>query len=314
MPQPVTAYIALGSNLGDRRANIESAINLIWDGGQTQVTNCSPLIETAPVGGPPNQGPFLNAACEVKTTRSPRELLDLLLGIEHELGRERRERWGPRTIDLDLLLYGDVVVDEPGLTIPHPRMHERAFVLEPLAAIAPRMVHPVLRQSIAIIQSTVASVRLSEIDLSQRDPEFADRLLRVEYYLYDWEPGIAELSPLAVHEIHGYIRLTGEGEQKYYLFHEQEGCDFVVRWRSDSPCDHNPFERVDVSTTDVWKNLIGEEFEAIYHAPLVPYQYRQVMTIATSIRSVFCCPYGEGRWSQDQLHVSHTLPPMPAME
>ncbi len=155
--QPITAYIALGSNLGDRRAAIASAIDLLNRDEHTEVTKTSPLIETAPVGGPPGQGPFLNAACELHTTRPPRDLLDLLLHIEHQLGRERRQRWGPRTIDLDLLLYTDVIINEPGLHIPHPRMHERDFVLEPLATIAADVVHPVLNASIAKLRSTLTS-------------------------------------------------------------------------------------------------------------------------------------------------------------
>ncbi len=149
MPRPVTAYIALGSNLGDRRAAITAAIDLLKRDKHTEVTKTSPLIETAPVGGPPGQGPFLNAACELHTTRPPRDLLDLLLHSEHQLGRERRQPWGPRTIDLDLLLYADVIINEPGLHIPHPRMHERLFVLEPLATIAPHVAHPIMHSTIA---------------------------------------------------------------------------------------------------------------------------------------------------------------------
>ncbi len=103
-------------------------------------------IETEPVGQA-GQGLYLNGACAVGTTLAPRELLDTLLGIERTVGRDRREetvRWGPRILDLDLLLYEDTILDEPGLTLPHPMMHTRAFVLEPLAAIAPDARHPVL--------------------------------------------------------------------------------------------------------------------------------------------------------------------------
>jgi 2-amino-4-hydroxy-6-hydroxymethyldihydropteridine diphosphokinase len=142
-----TAYIALGSNLGDRRAQIESAIDELKKLPGTSVVAISSLIETDPVG-PPGQGQYLNAAAAVRTSRSPRQLLDDLLGIEKAHGRDRsREaaRWGPRTLDLDLLLYGELVMDEPGLTLPHPRMHEREFVLRPLAQIAGDVVHPVLR-------------------------------------------------------------------------------------------------------------------------------------------------------------------------
>jgi len=113
-----------------------------------RVVRVSSAIETAPVGGPPGQGPYLNAAAEVATHLPPRALLARLLETERSLGRERREKNGPRTIDLDLLLYDDVVLDEPGLTLPHPRMHERRFVLSPLSEIAPDVVHPRLRKTI----------------------------------------------------------------------------------------------------------------------------------------------------------------------
>ena len=130
------AYIGLGSNLGDREATIEAAIAAL-----PGVVAVSRLRETAPVGVL-DQPPFLNGAAVIETTLSPRELLEQLLAIERELGRERRERWGPRTIDLDLLLYGDAVVDEPGLTVPHPRLHERRFALEPLYELDPELVVP----------------------------------------------------------------------------------------------------------------------------------------------------------------------------
>ena len=131
-----TAYIGLGSNLGDRQSTIEAAISAL-----PGVVAVSRLRETEPVGVL-DQPPFLNAAAALETTLSPRELLGTLLAIERELGRERRERWGPRTIDLDLLLYGDAVVEEPGLTVPHPRLHERHFALEPLHELDPELVVP----------------------------------------------------------------------------------------------------------------------------------------------------------------------------
>jgi 2-amino-4-hydroxy-6-hydroxymethyldihydropteridine diphosphokinase len=118
------------------------------DAAGIAVRRVSTVIETAPVGGPP-QGKFLNGVVEIETTLGPRELLRELQGIEDALGRVRAERWGPRTIDLDILLYGDEVVTEADLMVPHPLMHERAFVLLPLAEIAPRARHPVLRKSIA---------------------------------------------------------------------------------------------------------------------------------------------------------------------
>ncbi len=105
------------------------------------VTAVSEIRETEPVG-PVEQGPFLNGAVRIETDLGPRELLERLLAVEQRLGRVREERWGPRTIDLDLLLYGDLVVDEPGLTVPHPRLHERRFALEPLADLAPSLEIP----------------------------------------------------------------------------------------------------------------------------------------------------------------------------
>ena len=130
------AYVGLGSNLGDREATIRAAIAAL-----PGVVAVSELRETDPVGVT-EQPAFLNGTVALTTDLSPRELLDTLLAVERDLGRERRERWGPRTIDLDLLLYGGETVDEPGLTIPHPRLHERRFVLEPLAELDPQLLIP----------------------------------------------------------------------------------------------------------------------------------------------------------------------------
>lgn len=144
----VTAYIGLGSNLGDRRENLQRAIQMLGQRAGVVVTRQSSFYDTAPVGGPPGQGNYLNAVIEIQTALSPRELLDVLLEVERQLGRERLVRFGPRTIDLDLLLHGKTVVKEPDLEVPHPRLHERGFVLEPLAEIAPDLVHPRLGQTI----------------------------------------------------------------------------------------------------------------------------------------------------------------------
>ncbi|MDX6398424.1 MAG: 2-amino-4-hydroxy-6-hydroxymethyldihydropteridine diphosphokinase [Gaiellaceae bacterium] len=131
-----TAYVGLGANLGDREATIRAAVAAL-----PGVVAVSTLRETAPVGKT-DQPRFLNGVAALDTELSPRELLAFLLSVERELGRERRERWGPRTIDLDLLLYGVETLDEPGLTVPHPRLHERRFALEPLAELAPDLVIP----------------------------------------------------------------------------------------------------------------------------------------------------------------------------
>lgn len=129
------AFLALGSNLGDRRAYLRDAIGRLPD-----VVATSHLYETDPVGGPPGQGAYLNCVVELKTARTPRELLAAAQAAEAAAARVRLERWGPRTLDVDVLLVGDEVVDEPDLVVPHPRMWERGFVLVPLADLAPELV------------------------------------------------------------------------------------------------------------------------------------------------------------------------------
>ena len=137
------AYIGLGANLGKRDATIEEALRLLGEDDRTSVLGSTVPIETEPVGYE-DQPRFLNAAAKLATTRSPGELLELLLSIEHALGRVRGEgpRYGPRTIDLDLLVYGNEMIDEPALVVPHPRLHERRFALEPLAELDPELVVP----------------------------------------------------------------------------------------------------------------------------------------------------------------------------
>jgi len=135
-------FLGLGSNLGDREGALEDALGRLAAHG-FRVTRRSSLWLTEPVGGPP-QGWFLNAAAEGETALRPETLLEACLSTEREMGRVRVERNGPRKIDLDILFFGDERLDTPGLVIPHPRLHERRFVLEPLAEIAPGFVHPVL--------------------------------------------------------------------------------------------------------------------------------------------------------------------------
>ena len=128
------AFLGLGSNLGDREALLRRAVASLPD-----VVAVSPLYETEPVGGP-EQGAFLNLVVELDTERSPRELLELCQELEADANRVRLERWGPRTLDADVLLVGDLAVAEPDLVVPHPRMWERRFVLAPLADLAPELV------------------------------------------------------------------------------------------------------------------------------------------------------------------------------
>jgi 2-amino-4-hydroxy-6-hydroxymethyldihydropteridine diphosphokinase len=131
-----SAYVALGANLGDPADQVRSGFEALAMLPQTRLMAVSSLYRSAPVGFL-DQPDFVNAVAHVETALSPRELLDALLGIERSFGRQREFANAPRTLDLDLLLYDELAVDEPGLTIPHPRMHERAFVVVPLAEIAP---------------------------------------------------------------------------------------------------------------------------------------------------------------------------------
>ncbi len=142
------AFIGLGSNIGDKLANLKKAIEGLGKIQGTKVLTVSSLYKTEPVGGV-EQDWFVNAVAEVETSLTPRELLNKLLYIEKDLGRVRDIKWGPRVIDLDIILYDDLVMDEEGLSIPHPYLHKRGFVLVPLAEIAPKVIHPRLRKSVS---------------------------------------------------------------------------------------------------------------------------------------------------------------------
>ncbi len=139
-----TCLLGLGSNLGDSARLLSEAVARLKSHPHIEVLRQSRFRETSPVGGPAGQAAYLNAAAVVRTSLSPRELLTVCQEIENSLGRRREERWGPRTIDIDLLLYDDLVLNERDLQIPHPRMAWRRFVLEPAAEIAAEMVHPVI--------------------------------------------------------------------------------------------------------------------------------------------------------------------------
>jgi 2-amino-4-hydroxy-6-hydroxymethyldihydropteridine diphosphokinase len=152
----VIAHVGLGSNLGDRLANLQRAVELLGASDGVSFQRSSRVYETDPVGPP--QPDYLNAVVEVDTSLLPEALLAACMRVESEMGRVRGERWGPRVIDLDLLTYGRRSIDEPGLTVPHPRMHERLFVLAPLLELDADPLLPAGR--------TVRSVRLGPADLS----------------------------------------------------------------------------------------------------------------------------------------------------
>jgi 2-amino-4-hydroxy-6-hydroxymethyldihydropteridine diphosphokinase len=171
--------IALGSNLGDRLENVRAGLGGIRGADHVEVVAVSPLYETAPVGGPENQGPYLNAALSLHTTLGAAELLALLHRIETGRERERTVHWGPRTLDLDLLVHGDLVTDAPGLHVPHPRMHERRFVMVPVCDVAPNVVHPVLGRTMHELLTelpaepgdlTVYSTHWSHVPLTEAEP------------------------------------------------------------------------------------------------------------------------------------------------
>jgi dihydroneopterin aldolase/2-amino-4-hydroxy-6-hydroxymethyldihydropteridine diphosphokinase len=140
-------YISLGSNMGDKEKNLNAALEEIKKFPGTKINKLSAFITTEPFGYT-EQDVFLNAAAELETLFTPEELLKELLAAEQKLGRVREIKWGPRVIDLDILIYDDEIIDEENLTIPHPWMNERMFVLEPLAEIAPNLLHPVSRKRI----------------------------------------------------------------------------------------------------------------------------------------------------------------------
>jgi len=137
------AYVGVGANLGDRERTIRRAIEILAAQPGIELAGVSPLRETEP-WGPVEQPAYLNGAVALDTELAPRDLLEVLLDVEQSLGRDRSTevRFGPRTLDLDLLVHGDLVRDEPGLTLPHPRLHERRFALEPLADLDPELVVP----------------------------------------------------------------------------------------------------------------------------------------------------------------------------
>ena len=153
------AYIAIGSNLGDKELNLKSSIEKMQLHKAIKVINTSTFVETEPVGYL-DQDKFLNGAVEIRTLLTPKQLIKYLLKIELELKRERIIKWGPRTIDLDVLLYDDLITSDEEIIIPHPRMQDRAFVLNPLCEIAPFVVHPLLKKRIVNLLEELLELEL----------------------------------------------------------------------------------------------------------------------------------------------------------
>ena len=183
-----TAYLGLGANLGDRLGSLRAAVRALEEHDGIRVDwehGVAPVYETLPVGGPANQPTYLNSAIRIFTTLDPFELLAATQHIENQLGRKRPERWAARTIDIDILLFGDETIESESLTIPHPRMHERLFVLAPLGDVAPDVTHPGIGSAVQAIVEQLATSQAykSMVRLIERDwyhPPTVDALPKSE--------------------------------------------------------------------------------------------------------------------------------------
>ena len=170
------AFLSLGSNLGDRAESLRSAICAIAGHSELRIDlahDVASLYETSPVGGPSHQPPYLNTVLRVQTSLTPAALLATTLSIEASLGRTRRDRWEARVIDIDLLFLGDTVIDSPTLTLPHPRLHERRFVLEPLSELASDLIHPLTGVSMGELAQRLRRDRGTDTVLRIQGPEWA---------------------------------------------------------------------------------------------------------------------------------------------
>lgn len=175
------AFLGLGSNLGDRLQSLQQAVHHLQDQPEIEVdfeNGLAPIYETAPMGVSQSQQNYFNTTIRIQTTLTPMNLLHTCLQIESEMGRVRQERWGSRMIDIDLLLFDDLVFNDDELMVPHPRMHQRLFVLEPLSRIAGEITHPVRNETIHTI--------LSQYKLDTSHDCNGDSDERVTLFLLDW--------------------------------------------------------------------------------------------------------------------------------
>jgi 2-amino-4-hydroxy-6-hydroxymethyldihydropteridine diphosphokinase len=165
--KPIIAYVGLGANLGEPKKQLQEALKLLNAADEVEVNRVSTFYRNPPLG-PENQPWYVNAVARVRTRLGPEELLRLLQQIETDLGRVRGERWGPRVIDLDLLLYNGEVISAPELVVPHPQMHRRVFVLVPLAEIAPLAWHPVLHKSTLELLAELEAVEPAAVRVMEK--------------------------------------------------------------------------------------------------------------------------------------------------
>lgn len=154
-----SAYLGLGSNLGDRLSTLQQAREALQRVPEIRVTAASSLYRTTAVGGPPEQPDYFNAVLEITTSLEPLELLQRCQSIEARFGRQRHIRWGARTLDLDLLFYADLLIDSAALQLPHPRLHQRGFVLQPLCDLAPALIHPQFQRTIAALLEQISPLQ-----------------------------------------------------------------------------------------------------------------------------------------------------------
>ena len=171
----ITAYIGIGSNLGTPEGNCTKAIEKISSAKGIKIISKSSFYQTEPIGGV-QQGWFVNSAIEIETDLSPENLLSVLLNLELAMGRIRKEKWGPRLIDLDLLLYGNLVLEKKGITLPHPEIQNRKFVLTPMSEIAENLIHPTLKKTIKTLLQESSDVtivkKIKKPNLNHRDQSF----------------------------------------------------------------------------------------------------------------------------------------------
>jgi 2-amino-4-hydroxy-6-hydroxymethyldihydropteridine diphosphokinase len=237
-----TAYLGLGSNLGDRRAALDAAVRRLRAEPSLRVLAVSGYYETAPVDCPPGSGDYLNAAAAVETDRDPHDLLQLLHRIEHQLGRVRTGVNAPRTLDLDLLLYGDRVIDTPDLVVPHPRLHERAFVLYPLNEIAPDVAHPTLEKRVRELWDARPIGELRAVHDPTELPDYSPRVLEgLSALVTGSTSGIGKVIAKAF-ETNGATVLT-HGRKPGSAFHA------VADLASPSDCDR--------LVDDAWTTFVG---------------------------------------------------------